>query len=143
MHVNHASVNRSVSSTGPQPVEDHALATSGPPERSAGGSGSRANSAAWLLVIAFVVLVLSVAVPAMSHGDRADLAALLFMVGLAAALVGTAMAIVASTAKGRAVLGALVLLAGVVLMYGFVPSLAALGVVLVGAALQIGSLPAD
>src|SRR3954454_21145445 len=108
----------------------------------AAASSTTANVASWLLVLAFVGLVLSVVVPAMGDGARADwAAALLFMFGLSATLVGTGMAVASSVAKPRAVLGGLVMLAGLVLMYGLVPSLAALAVVLVGAATQISSLP--
>lgn len=107
-------------------------------------STTTANVASWLLVLAFVGLVLSVVVPAMGDSARTDwAAALLFMFGLAATLVGTGMAVAASVAKVRAVLGGLLMLGGLVLMYGLVPSLAALGVVLVGAATQISSLPGD
>lgn len=146
MRVNHASVNRSLGSAGQAPADEWEPAAGSAAtgsSASATRAGSRANTAAWLLVAAFVLLVLSVAVPAMSHGDRADLAALLFMAGLAATFVGTAMALAASLSKARTVFGALVMLAGLVLMYGIVPSLAALGVILVGAALQIGSLPGE
>lgn len=105
------------------------------------GIGVSPNVAAWVLVVAFVGLVLSVAVPAMTGADGDLAAALLFMVGLAAALLGTGLAVASAASKGRAVLGGLVLVAGTVLLYGLVPSLAALGVVLLGVALQIGSLP--
>jgi predicted membrane protein len=115
---------------------DGATATAGPT--------TTANIASWLLVLAFVGFVLSVVVPAMGDGARADwAAALLFMFGLATTLIGTGMAVVAAVAKARAVLGGLVMLAGLVLMYGIVPSIAALGVVLVGTALEISSLPGD
>jgi hypothetical protein len=116
--------------------------TSGAPAASA--TSSTANVASWLLVVAFVGLVLSVVVPAMGDGARADwAAALLFMFGLTATLIGTGMAVAASVAKPRAVFGGVVMLVGLVLMYGLVPSLAALGVVLVGAATQISSLPGE
>lgn len=123
---------------------DRAGLTSDAPGTTVASPTTTANMASWLLVVAFVGLVLSVVVPAIVDGARADwAAALLFMFGLTATLVGTGMALVASVAKSRAVLGALLMLVGVVLMYGLVPSLAALGVVLVGAATQISSLPGD
>jgi hypothetical protein len=97
--------------------------------------------AAWVLVVSFVSLVLCVAVPAMTDGSADVAAALLFMVGLTAALVGTGLAVVNAMARLRAVFGGLVLLTGLVLLYGIVPSIAALGVVLLGVAIEIGSLP--
>lgn len=103
-----------------------------------------ANAAAWLLVVAFVGLVLAAAVPAMTEAGRGDVAAaLLFMAGTTAALVGTGLALTASTALGRTVFGALVVLAGLVLLFGIVPTVAALAVVLLGVAIEIGSLPGD
>ena len=103
-----------------------------------------AHLAAWVLVVAFVGLVLSVAVPAITGGSNADLAAaLLFMVGLTASLLGTGLTFVASIARVRTALGAVLVLAGLVLLYGLVPSLAALGVVLLGVAVEVGSLPGD
>ena len=103
-----------------------------------------ANAAAWVLVVSFVSLVLSVAFPAMTDASRGDVAAaLMFMLGAAAFLLGTALTLIASPHPGRAVLGGLVLLTGVVLLFGFVPSIAALGVVLLGVAVEIGSLPGD
>lgn len=107
-------------------------------------SGATAHLAAWLLVGAFVALVASVAAPAVSDTDDADVVTgLLFMLGLTAALVGIGLSITTSVSIGRTALGALVILAGLVLLYGLVPSLVALGVVLLGVALVIGSLPAD
>ncbi|HSP36295.1 MAG TPA: hypothetical protein VLR26_00900 [Frankiaceae bacterium] len=120
---------------------------SSPTRAGAAGTGSRtttANTGSWLLVVAFVVLVLSVAVPAMTGGTNGDVAAaLLFMVGLTTTIVGTGLALVASRAKVRTMLGGLLMLVGLVLLYGLVPSLAALAVVLLGVAVEIGSLPAE
>ncbi|MDQ1634136.1 MAG: hypothetical protein QOJ32_945 [Frankiaceae bacterium] len=103
-----------------------------------------ANLASWLLVIAFVAFVLSVVAPAMSNGSGGDVAAALsFMVGFAASLAGTGMSFLSAQRRSLAVLGGAVLLAGLVGLYGLVPSIVALGVVLLGVAIQISSLPSD
>jgi hypothetical protein len=129
---------------GKSSADDAGHLTPGSPVATAASSSTTANVAAWLLVVAFVGLVLSVVVPAMGDGARADwAAALLFMFGLTTTLAGSGLTVAASVAKARAVLGGLVMLAGLVLMYGLVPSIAALGVVLIGAATQISSLPGD
>jgi hypothetical protein len=118
-------------------VDDGGVATS--PRATA-----TANIASWMLVVAFVSLVLSVAVPAMTESSNGDVAAaLLFMLGLTMTFAGTGLALTASTAKARTVLGGLLMVAGLVLLYGLVPSLAALGVVLLGVAVEIGSLPGE
>jgi hypothetical protein len=101
-----------------------------------------AHTAAWLLVLAFVALVLSVVAPAVLDEGSADLAAaLLFLVGLAAALFGTGLGVPVCESGTRLIGGGLVTLTGFVLLFGFAPTLVALGVVLVGVALEIGSLP--
>jgi hypothetical protein len=112
---------------------------------SVGSPGSAvANAASWALLVAFVSLVLSVAVPAMTNAAEGDVAtALLFMLGLVTYLAGSGLALVGSERRGRTVLGALVILVGLILLYGVVPSLAALGVVLLGVAIEVSSLPAD
>lgn len=121
------------------------------PQESSGADGTgatrgyaAANAAAWLLVVAFVALVLAAAVPAMTEAGRGDVAAaLLFMAGTTAALVGTGLALTASTAVGRTVFGGLIVLVGLVLLFGIVPTVAALAVVLLGVAIEIGSLPGE
>ena len=119
------------SATGGSAAESGGSLTSDAGTATATTSTTTANIASWLLVVAFVALVLSVVVPAMGDGARADwAAALLFMCGLAATLVGTGMAVASSVSTARAVFGGLVMLVGLVLMYGIVPSIAALGVVL-------------
>ncbi len=122
-------------------------------ESSTGGSGTIApsrrrvseslvNLASWLLVLAFLALVLSAVVPAVTSGSSGDLAAALsFMVGLAAALAGTGLSIAGAQTRSLAALGGLILLAGLIGLYGLVPTIAALVVVLLGVALQISSLP--
>jgi hypothetical protein len=107
-------------------------------------ASATSNAAAWVLLAAFVSLVLSVAVPAIADAASRDVAAaLLFMLGMAASLLGSVLAFASSAARGRTVLGVLLVLVGLVLLYGLVPSIAALGVVLLGVAVQIGSLPDD
>jgi hypothetical protein len=107
-------------------------------------TAATAHAAAWLLLLAFVALVLSVAVPAMTEAMRGDVAAaLFFMLGLAAYLAGTGCALVSSVSTGRTLFGALIVLVGLVLLYGLVPSVAALAVVLLGVATEIGGLPDD
>jgi hypothetical protein len=130
MHVDSASSDASLGSTSPPNDESR---TSG-----------IANLAAWTLIVAFVSLVLSVAVPAMTDSTRGDVAAaLLFMLGLTASLVGTGLAVSVSTRRVRTVVGGLLILVGLVLLYGLVPSLVALGAVLLGVAVEIGSIPED
>ncbi len=107
-------------------------------------AAATAHAAAWLLLVAFVALLLSVAVPAMMEAGSGDLAAaLFFMVGLAAFLAGTGLALVSSVSTLRTLFGTVIVLAGLVGLYGLVPSVAALAVVLLGIATQIGSLPDD
>lgn len=136
---------RNMSADGPRRLAaDGSDAAATPASATPASSPTNANIASWLLVVAFVGLVLSVVVPAMGSGARADwAAALLFMAGLTATLVGSGMAVAASVLKRRAVLGTVVMIVGLVLMYGLVPSLAALGVVLIGAATEISSLPGE
>ena len=103
-----------------------------------------ANLASWLLIVAFVGLVLSAVVPAMSHDAGGDAAtALCFMLGLTATLVGTGLALASSVSRPRTALGGLLMIAGLVLLFGIVPSIVALGVVLLGVAVEIGSLPGE
>lgn len=100
------------------------------------------NLASWLLVLAFVALVLSGVAPAMTSGSSGDVvAALSFMVGLAAGLAGTGLSIAGAQHRPMAVLGGLILLVGLVGLYGLIPTVAALAVVLLGVAIQISSLP--
>jgi hypothetical protein len=107
-------------------------------------AAATAHAAAWLLLVTFVALLLSVAVPAMTEATRGDVAAaLFFMLGLAAFLAGTGGALVSSVSTGRTLFGALVVLVGLVGLYGVIPSVAALAVVLLGVAIEIGSLPDD
>ena len=103
-----------------------------------------ANAASWLLVVAFVALVLSAAVPAMSHGSGGDAAtALCFMLGLTTTLLGTGLALAASVSRPRTALGGVLMIVGLVLLFGLVPSVVALVVVLLGVAVEIGSLPGE
>jgi hypothetical protein len=103
-----------------------------------------ANVASWVLIVAFLGLLLSAVVPAMSHGSGGDAAtALFFMLGLTATLVGTGLALAASVSRPRTALGGLLLIVGLILLFGIVPSIAALGVVLLGVAVEIGSLPGE
>jgi hypothetical protein len=101
-----------------------------------------ANTAGWLLLVAFSALVLSVVVPAMTEATRGDVAAaLFFMLGLAAYLAGTGCAVVSSPHTARTLFGAVIVLVGLVGLYGLIPSVAALAVVLLGVAIEIGGLP--
>jgi hypothetical protein len=105
-------------------------------------AAATAHAAAWLLLVAFVALVLSVAVPAMTDAGRnVAAAALFFMLGLATFLAGTGLSLVSSASTVRTVFGAAIVLVGLVLLFGFVPSVAALAVVLLGIAIEVGSLP--
>jgi hypothetical protein len=123
-------------------VESGEFASLSASRRSRGGL-SRPDVAAWLLLAAFVSLLLSVVLPAAVRGGGTALgAALLFMVGLVAAFAGSGIALATSSRRFLTALGLLLVLAGLVLLYGLVPSLAALSVVLAGVALQIASLPA-
>ncbi len=63
------------------------------------------------------------------------------MVGLAAGLAGTGLSIAAAQQRPLAILGGLILLAGLIGRYGLVPTIAALAIVLLGVAVQIRSLP--
>jgi hypothetical protein len=84
-----------------------------------------------------------VVVPAMTDAGRGDVAAALFFpLGTATFLLGSALALIAGARPGRAVLGALLILAGLVMLFGLVPSVVALAVVLLGVAVVIGSLSA-
>jgi hypothetical protein len=119
-------------------------ASTGTPAAGSAGdhSAATAHAAAWLLLAAFVSLVLSVAVPAMTEAGRGDIAAaLFFMGGLATFFAGTGCALVSSASTFRTLFGALIVLTGLVLLYGLVPSVAALAVVLLGVATEISSLP--
>lgn len=103
-----------------------------------------ANAASWLLVVAFVGLVLSAVVPALSHdGGPEAVTALCFMVGLTTTLVGTGLAMAASVSMPRTALGGLLMIVGLILLFGIAPSIVALGVVLLGVAVEIGSLPGE
>jgi len=107
-------------------------------------AATTAHAAAWLLLVAFVALVLSVALPAMTESGRGEIAAgLFFMVGLAAFLAGTGCALVSGTSAVRTLFGAAIVFVGLVGLYGVIPSVAALAIVLLGVATQIGSLPDD
>lgn len=93
-------------------------------------------------MVAFVAFVLSVAAPAMTDGSSGDLvAALTFMVGFAASLAGSGLTLASAAHRPLAVLGGAVLLVGLVGLYGLVPSIAALAIVLLGVAIEIRSLP--
>ena len=126
------------------PVDSASTDTSAQGATVAKSAASTAHAAAWLLLVAFVALVLSVALPAMTEAGRGDVAAaLFFMLGLAAFLAGTGCALVSGTSAARTLFGTVVVLVGLVGLYGVIPSVAALAFVLLGVAIEIGSLPDD